>query len=148
MTLDDEIKEKILQLSDSLLIIDSWDSIADELSDSFEWIVSKINWSKTSNHESLNLKGNHSDWIEQINNFIHTNNIDNEISHSDNIYYINDSSLDFSVYIKPEQFYIFLKMAIEYIPQHHYFFNRERKWCIVISSEGYIDFGFSISERI
>ncbi|ECZ0644370.1 type IV secretion protein Rhs, partial [Salmonella enterica] len=24
MTLDDEIKEKILQLSDSLLIIDSW----------------------------------------------------------------------------------------------------------------------------
>ncbi|EAW2908030.1 type IV secretion protein Rhs, partial [Salmonella enterica subsp. enterica serovar Enteritidis] len=28
MTLDDEIKEKILQLSDSLLIIDSWNSIA------------------------------------------------------------------------------------------------------------------------
>ncbi|EAY6854148.1 TPA_asm: type IV secretion protein Rhs, partial [Salmonella enterica] len=27
MTLDDEIKEKILQLSDSLLIIDSWNSI-------------------------------------------------------------------------------------------------------------------------
>ncbi|EAP4696038.1 TPA_asm: type IV secretion protein Rhs, partial [Salmonella enterica] len=26
MTLDDEIKEKILQLSDSLLIIDSWNS--------------------------------------------------------------------------------------------------------------------------
>lgn len=41
MTLDDEIKEKILQLSDSLLIIDSWNSIADELSDSFEWIGSK-----------------------------------------------------------------------------------------------------------
>lgn len=148
MTLDDEIKEKILQLSDSLLIIDSWDSIADELSDSFEWIGSKINWSKTSNHESMNLKGNYSDWIDQINKFIHANNIDSEISHSDNIYYINDSSLDFSVSIKPEQFYIFFKMAIEYIPQHHYFFNRERKWCIVISSEGYIDFGFSISERI
>ncbi|ECS4761073.1 type IV secretion protein Rhs, partial [Salmonella enterica subsp. enterica serovar Kentucky] len=44
MTLDDEIKEKILQLSDSLLIIDSWSFIADELSDSFEWIGSKINW--------------------------------------------------------------------------------------------------------
>ncbi|EDB1015003.1 type IV secretion protein Rhs, partial [Salmonella enterica subsp. enterica serovar Kentucky] len=28
MTLDDEIKEKILQLSDSLLIIDSWSFIA------------------------------------------------------------------------------------------------------------------------
>ncbi|EHB9152463.1 type IV secretion protein Rhs, partial [Salmonella enterica] len=68
MTLDDEIKEKILQLSDSLLIIDDWDSIADELSDSFEWIGSKINWSKTSKHESLNLKGNYSDWVGQINN--------------------------------------------------------------------------------
>ncbi|EDU3935781.1 type IV secretion protein Rhs, partial [Salmonella enterica subsp. houtenae serovar 48:g,z51:-] len=25
---------------------------------------------------------------------------------------------------------------------------REKKWCIVISSEGYIDFGFSTSEKI
>ncbi|ECF6180085.1 TPA: type IV secretion protein Rhs, partial [Salmonella enterica] len=83
MILDDEIKEKILQLSDSLLIIDSWNSIADELSDSFEWIGSKINWSKTSKHESLNLKGNCFDWIDQINNFIHANNIDSEILHSD-----------------------------------------------------------------
>ncbi|EGV3833772.1 type IV secretion protein Rhs [Salmonella enterica] len=148
MTLDDEIKEKILQLSDSLLIIDSWNSIADELSDSFEWIGSKINWSKTSKHEGLNLKGNYFDWIDQINNFIHANNIDSEILHSDNIYYINDSSLDFSVSIKPKQFYQFLKMAINNIPQHHYFFNREKKWCIVISSEGYIDFGFSVSDKI
>ncbi|EAB7614021.1 type IV secretion protein Rhs, partial [Salmonella enterica subsp. enterica serovar Enteritidis] len=29
-----------------------------------------------------------------------------------------------------------------------YFFNREKKWCIVISSEGYIDFGFSVSDKI
>lgn len=36
MTLDNEIKEKILQLSDLLLIIDDWNAIADELSDSFE----------------------------------------------------------------------------------------------------------------
>jgi len=144
MTLDDEIKEKISQLSDSLLIIDDWDFIADELSDSFEWIGSKINWSKTTKHKSLNLKGNHSDWLGQVNKFIHVNNINSEISHSDQIYYINDSSLDFSISIKPEQFHPFLKMAIENIPQHHYFFNRKTRWCIVISSEGYIDFGFSI----
>ncbi|EAA5297126.1 type IV secretion protein Rhs, partial [Salmonella enterica] len=25
---------------------------------------------------------------------------------------------------------------------------REKKWCIVISSEGYIDFGFSVSDKI
>ncbi|WP_238083334.1 MULTISPECIES: type IV secretion protein Rhs [Pseudescherichia] len=144
MTLDDEIKEKISQLSDSLLIIDDWDFIADELSDSFEWIGSKINWSKTTMHKSLNLKGNYSDWLGQVNKFIHANNINSEISHSDQIYYINDSSLDFSISIKPEQFHPFLKMAIENIPQHHYFFNRKTRWCIVISSEGYIDFGFSI----
>lgn len=144
MTLDDEIKEKISQLSDSLLIIDDWDFIADELSDSFEWIGSKINWSKTTKHKSLNLKGNNSDWLGQVNKFIHANNINSEISHSDQIYYINDSSLDFSISIKPEQFHPFLKMAIENIPQHHYFFNRKTRWCIVISSEGYIDFGFSI----
>lgn len=145
MTLDNEIKEKISQLSDLLLIIDDWNAIADELSDSFEWIGSKINWSKATSHETLNLKGNYSDWVGQINNFIHANNIDSEISHSDQIYYINDSSLDFSVSIKPKQFYPFLKMAVENIPQHHYFFNRETRWCIVISSEGYVDFGFSIN---
>ncbi|MBY7469859.1 type IV secretion protein Rhs [Escherichia marmotae] len=148
MILDDEIKEKIAQQSDSLLIIDDWTFIADELSDSFEWIGSKINWSRTRKHECLNLKGNNSDWFDKINKFIHCNNIDSEILHSDNIYYINDSSLDFSVSIKPEQFYFFLKMAIENIPQHHYFFNREKKWCVVISSEGYIDFGFSMREYI
>lgn len=148
MTLDDEIKEKILQLSDSLLIIDDWSSIADELSDSFEWVGSKINWSKTNKHKILSLKGNYSDWSGQINNFIHVNKIDSEISYSDKIYYINDSSLDFVISIKPDQFYPFLKLAIENIPQHHYFFNRVKKWCLVISSEGYIDFGFSLSEKM
>ena len=148
MTLDDEIKGKILQLSDSLLIIDDWNAIADELSDAFEWIGSKINWSKTNGYKSLALQGDYSDWIGQIEKFIYVNNIDDLILHGHNIYYINDSSLGFAISITPENFYEFLELAIKNIPQHHYFFNDENRWCIVISSEGYIDFGFSKLKNI
>lgn len=38
-------------------------------------------------------------------------------------------------------------MAIENIPQHHYFFDGQNKWCLVVSAEGYIDFGFSWSDK-
>lgn len=42
-----------------------------------------------------------------------------------------------------KQFDNFLVFAVENIPQHHYFFDSSNKWCLVISSEGYVDFGLS-----
>lgn len=145
MTLDAEIKEKIISLPYSFGIINDWEEIADKLSDSFNWIGSKIDWSKTKGHNCLKLNGDYSDWLIDIDKFIKGFNLDKEILDSEKIFYINDSSLDFSVAIPSNGFYPFMEMAIINIPQHHYFFDEYKKWCLVISSEGYIDFGFSLS---
>lgn len=75
--------------------------------------------------------------------FIYDNEICAEIKKSKVIYYINDSSLNFAVQLTYKQFDNFLVFAVENIPQHHYFFDSSNKWCLVISSEGYVDFGLS-----
>lgn len=143
MTLDDEIRREIFQLPDTPEIVDDWEFIVDELSDDFQWIGSKIDWKNTINHKYLELHGDYSDWLAAIKCFINDDEIKSEISKSNDIFYINDSSLDFSVRLNNHQLYSFLSLAVKKIPQHHYFFERKRKWCLVISSEGYLDFGFS-----
>ncbi|MGD8108830.1 type IV secretion protein Rhs [Pantoea sp. FN0302] len=145
MVLDDEIKEKIFLLPDPPEIIDDMEFVIDDLSNNFQWIGSKIDWTNTNNHKMLELRGNYSNWVDEINCFIRKNNIDEYILRSSDIFYINDSSLDFSVKLNCRQFYPFLEMAIKNIPQHHYFFDKINGWCFVISSEGYADFGFSLN---
>lgn len=143
MTLDDEIKIQLTQLLDQPKQIDNWGDIADKLSDSFDWKGTKIDWTKTINYKSSQLFGNYSNWLFLIKNFLYNNDIFVEIKKSSVIYYINDSSLNFAVQLTNQQFKRFLAFAIENIPQHHYFFDSSNKWCLVISSEGYIDFGLS-----
>lgn len=143
MTLSEEVKDKVTQQYGHQAIIVDWDRIVDELSKSFEWAGSKIRWSKVNEHKSLKLNGGYEDWIEQIISFISDSVIRNAINESDGLYYINDSSLDYSIFIQPSQFCDFMKYAIKNIPQHHYFTDAQKKWCLVVSSEGYIDFGFS-----
>ena len=143
MTLDDEIKIHLTQLFDQPKLIDNWGEIADKLSDSFDWKGTKIDWTKTINYKSSQLFGNYSNWLFLIKNFLYNNDIFVEIKKSSVIYYINDSSLNFAVQLTNQQFERFLAFAIENIPQHLYFFASSNKWCLVISSEGYIDFGLS-----
>ncbi|MFG1173926.1 type IV secretion protein Rhs [Erwiniaceae bacterium CAU 1747] len=143
MTLDNEIKKMILNIANPPQIIDDWENLADELSDSFEWKGSKIDWSKASKHESAKLSGDYSNWLLSIRKFINNDFIFGSVKSSANIFYINDSSLDFAVNLTSEQLDGFIELAIKNIPQHHYFFDEMKKWCLVISSEGYIDFGLS-----
>lgn len=143
MNLNDEIRMKISQLSAPPELVDSWENIVDILSDSFNWKGTKIDWSKSSNNKSSQLFGDYSYWLSMIRKFIADSDINAEIKKSQSIYYINDSSLDFAVHLTLKQFDNFLAFAIENIPQHHYFFDSLNKWCLVISSEGYVDFGLS-----
>ncbi|WP_239367014.1 hypothetical protein [Snodgrassella communis] len=148
MTLDDEIKMKLSQLSEPPELVDNWENIAHKLSNSFDWEGTKIDWSKTLKHKSNQLFGSYSNWLYTIRKFIVDNDISTKIRESGDIYYINDSSLNFAVHLKFNQFDSFLALAIENIPQHHYFFDSSNKWCLVISSEGFIDFGLSLKESV
>lgn len=143
MILDDEIKNKISVLSFSTEIIDDWEPLAAKLSGKFNWIGSKIDWSKAINHQTGILKGSYAEWILNIKAFMSNNGIYDVIKRSQKIYYINDSSLDFSISFLEKNFNNFLDFALENIPQHHYFFDFDINWCLMISSEGYVDFGFA-----
>jgi hypothetical protein len=148
MTLDDEIKMKLSLLSEPPELVDNWENIAHKLFNSFDWKGTKIDWSKTLKHKSNQLFGSYSSWLSTIRKFIVDNDIFTKIRESGDIYYVNDSSLNFAVHLKFNQFDSFLALAIENIPQHHYFFDSSNKWCLVISSEGFIDFGLSLKESV
>ena len=142
MTIDDEIKLQIADLPNPPEIINEWEIIADFLSDMFEWAGSKIDWSKAISHSFQRIGSGKDLWPSLIMEFINVH-IHDLICNSNGIFYINDSSLGFALKIRPEQFYNTLSLLVENVPQHHYFFDIDAKWCLVISSEGYVDFGFS-----
>ena len=75
MTLDDEIRKEISLLPEQPEIVDDWEHIADELSDSYSWAGSKIDWSKTNAHKSLELHGDYKDLLVDIKRFIHENDV-------------------------------------------------------------------------
>jgi len=142
MTLSDDIRLQIAKLSDAPEIIDDWEPIADSLSDMFNWAGSKIDWEKTTKHKYQELGEDKKCWPSLVKNFA-CKYIKDFIYKSKKIYYINDSSLNFALAISANQVNSMFDLLIEYVPQHHYFFNLDAKWCFVISSEGYMDFGFS-----
>lgn len=142
MTIDNEIKLQIADLSNPPEIIDEWEGIADSLSDMFEWAGSKIDWSKAISHSFQRIGSDKELWPSLVMEFINVHAHD-FICKSNGFFYINDSSLDFALKIQPAQIYNTLTLLIENVPQHHYFFDIDAKWCLVISSEGYVDFGFS-----
>ncbi|AKH63568.1 MULTISPECIES: hypothetical protein [Photorhabdus] len=142
MTLDEEIRNEINQQPNPPVIIDDWEEIADSLSDSFKWKGSKIDWLKTNHHQSC-LYTKDDDLELLMKKFVEDHSLNKVIYSSKTIYYINDSSLDFAIAMNPEQFHAISLLVINNVPQHHYFFDENKKWCFVISSEGYIDFGFS-----
>ncbi|QDY43581.1 type IV secretion protein Rhs [Candidatus Pantoea soli] len=76
-----------------------------------------------------------------VKEFIKDSGLYDFLNKKDKIYYINDSSLDFAVSLDPKIFLEFVIYVIQNVPQHHYFFDEKAKWCLVITSEGYIDFG-------
>lgn len=143
MNLNDEIKIELNKLPVPPKIIDEWEEIADSLSDSFDWLGSKIDWSRTYFHKTICYKKNEN-IHSVVNRFFNENCLNEFISNSDSIYYICDSSLDFALQIEPSQFFKNLFFIIDNVPQHHYFFDDDTKWCLAITMEGFIDFGCSI----
>ena len=143
MTLSEEVKKKINDQYGAEAIVEDWSFIVDDLSKSFQWSGSKIQWSMVSGHEYRKLDGRYDDWLMQIKAFISGGAASDAINTSGLFYYINDSSLDFAVLIETSQFYGFLNYVINTIPQHRYFTDEKKRWCLVISSEGNIEFGYS-----
>lgn len=63
---------------------------------------------------------------------------------SPSICYISDSALDFAVRFEISVLPDFVSFAVVNVPQHHYIFDEAVSWCVVVSSEGYVDFGIPL----
>jgi len=143
MTLDQEVKEALVKIPGHYEILESWEPIADLLSDSFDWAGSKIDWSKTISHDFQMLKGDLSQWSDSAATFAALKIASFKLDTGDIVYYVSDSALDFSVRLNVSQLVDFVRFIVLAAPQHHYFFNADATWCLVVSSEGYIDFGLA-----
>ncbi|MDF7661096.1 type IV secretion protein Rhs [Erwiniaceae bacterium L1_54_6] len=144
MTLQCEVLEGVSKLRYPPEVIEDWESIADILSDKFPWKGSKIDWKLLAHHIEGYFNFSSEILTEEIRIFLDKSGANNSIEKSDVIYYINDSSLDLAFSLKPDSFLEFAEYAIKNIPQHHYFFDDNGRWCLAITSEGYIDFGFAV----
>jgi hypothetical protein len=141
---DDELIKslKLNKLDMCVNIIDS-DKYLDFIEQKFVFIGSKIDWSKTNNHCS---KKSNNDFlltdtrlfITELKNVFFNNNVQ--------VIYIGDNLTEFNYQFQMNNIEDLLIYLLE-IPQHHYFVSLEGAWCICISSENYIDFGFSIVSK-
>jgi len=144
MDLNDEVKELIEGFTNSLAQVPT-EELSDLLSSSFEWAGSKIDWKTAKDHQykkMIDLQSHN-----EVEQFIIKTNISRTILDSKHICYVNDGPLDFGLIIKPEIFFDILHIIYENVPLHHYFFDNKATWCLAITAEGYIDFGYSIKAK-
>ncbi|WP_208911692.1 hypothetical protein [Paracidovorax avenae] len=150
MNLDEEIIEKIKQFiyENEVAIEKNQDSLIKILNENFYFLGSKIDWSKTKNHwrKDYNQQNITVDNLEKLT--ITRVQLENEgfnevIERFSNVFYINDSSLDFGLKISKKSFWDIFEILIINVPQHHYFFPPDGSWCLAITMGGFIDYGES-----
>ncbi len=142
MNYDDQLCEFVSTLNKSNCIENS-DFGADFLSNTFSFIGSKVDLSIEKNYKTAFLE---TDNFESVYSFFSMNKtIRKKILSSEKIYYVGDNLTNVDVEISSNDFFIFLEFVVTNIPEHHYFFSVENKWCLLIATEGYIEFGEKFS---
>lgn len=150
MSVDNEFMQSLHQMIEkgSVSIVENDSKIFNIISENYEFIGSKIDWNKTKSHWSEKYKFlkegiNAENKYENILTSLNKNNFKEIIKNEGSIYYINDSSLSYGLKIEKTSFLDVLKIIIFNVPQHHYFTDADGSWCLAITMEGYIDFGYS-----
>jgi len=118
---------------------DEWhasDGGAEFMGQNFSFIGSKPVLQNLKDYKTADCKN-----FTDIKNFISSNpNIQSKILSAD-ISYIGDNLTNAEVKFVPEYFYDFLKFMLENIPEHHYFYDSEAGWILLVAMEGYVEFG-------
>ncbi|WLR42517.1 rhs-associated protein [Bacillus carboniphilus] len=140
---DDELIKDLLQsdLKKYFKKIEDPESFINLIEQNFEFSGSQIDWFKTDNHYSKesNNKSLLSDarlFIAELKEKYMNNNIP--------LMYIGDNLTEFGYQFEIKDIEKILVFFLD-IPQHHYFIPLEGDWCLGISYENYLDFGFSLN---
>lgn len=138
LSYDDEIIDFLAKNNLNAVIHDNENGIA-FLSNTFCFSGSKIDLCKENNFFFINdIAINAETIIESIKSNHH---IIETINNTSRIHYIGDNLTNIEIIFDSQYFQQILSFFIENIPEHHYFFSMDKKWCLFIATEGYIEYG-------
>ncbi|MFF2414916.1 rhs-associated protein [Bacillus safensis] len=109
----------------------------------FDFAGSKIDWLQTNKHHSKS--SNNESLLPDTLLFI----IELKDKYLDNhlqVIYIGDNLTEFGYQFELQHLEELLVYLLD-IPQHHYFISLKGDWCICISFENDLDFGFSLNKK-
>lgn len=120
-------------------IIPQSDGIAARISTVFPFSGSKIDWRATRGHLSA-LEPSRGRELVAFSDFFDRRS--KELGRESVAYYLNDSQIDCSLRASLWTFSRHLHPIIE-VPGHHYFLADDLSWCMALSMEGDMDFGYA-----
>ena len=135
--IEDEIKEFVNKTENIYYFPDSNYGV-EYLNNNFSVLGTKIDLSKENNYISCDFKKN--DFLDMI-KFFEFKKIKEEILASNEIHYIGDGITNSELIFSGKEFFKILKFLFENVPEHHYFFDENEKWCLLIATEGWIAYG-------
>ena len=73
--------------------------------------------------------------------FFEFKKIKEKILSSKEIHYIGDGITNSELIFSGKEFFKVLEFLFENVPEHHYFFDEDKRWCLLIATEGWITYG-------
>ena len=135
--IENEIKEFINEIGNIRYYPDSNYGV-EYLNNNFSFLGTKIDLSKENNYTSYDFKEN--DFLDMM-KFFEFKDIKEKILESNEIHYVGDGITNSELVFSGKEFFKVLEFLFINIPEHHYFFDVEKKWCLLIATEGWIAYG-------
>ena len=139
MSFDDELALEIADLvsAGDVRVLESSDDYIRLLEETYPWGGSKIDWARVPN--AIGERNSDSNDVAGCRAF--TLKVLRDHVLSGEVVYISDSALDISLIFSVAKLSKMVPILVQY-PQHHYFMEKDAKWCLVFTHEGDMDFGF------
>ena len=135
--IEDEIKEFVSRTENIYYFPDSNYGV-EYLNNNFSVLGTKLDLSKEKNYTSYDFKKNN--FLDMI-KFFELKKIKEKILLSKEIHYIGDGITNSELIFSGKDFFRVLEFLFENVPEHHYFFDEDEKWCLLIATEGWITYG-------
>lgn len=142
-TYDEELVKDLKDIEKDVNVKEDPEPYLNLIEQKYEFDGSRIDWLQTNKHYSK--KSNNELLLTDAKQFI-AEIKDKYLSDDDQVLYIGDNLTEFAYQFEIKD----IEMIIGYfldILQHHYFIDLKGEWCICISYENYLDFGFSIKRN-
>lgn len=141
MTFSEEIENEIKEFAnktENIYYFPDSNYGVEYLNNNFRFLGTKIDLSKEKNYVSYDFKKNN--FLDMM-TFFEFEDIKEKILASSEIHYVGDGITDSELVFSGKEFFKVLEFLFVNIPEHHYFFDIDKKWCLFIATEGWIDYG-------